>query len=92
MELENVAVYHLMLGTHLLPVETRGAPHPRVLEAPGHILVDQPRHIEDGLTPFHGEWPSEIGLLTGDLGVHPDNTEMHLQPLPQLFETLPGGR
>src|SRR5262245_26892112 len=83
-----------MLATHVLALESRGSPHPRMAERPREILVDEPRHVLDRLPPPQSERVAPVGRTAGCLRVDPHDAEVAEEPRPDLTESraADGGR
>lgn len=80
MEFENVAVDDSVVGSNLLAIKACGSPHAGVLEATGDVFVHEASRVVDGLATAYGERPSEVGWLSGDLCVGPDDLEVIHEP------------
>ena len=88
MNLHDVAVGHLVLGTYLLPIERFAPPDARKLDVVAELLVHLASHVEHGLSVPHGEWPIRIGRLPGRLSVNAHDPERPKQPRADLVELL----
>ena len=88
-QLEHVAILDNVIATHLLGVEVRMAPHPRVLQVGGDVAVDESCDVPDGRARWQGVRAVRIDILAGDLRVHTHDTEVVEQPRREFLEPLP---
>ena len=78
MQLYDIAVLKGMVSFRHHPVVLTGAPDAGILQAAAEVLMHFRGGVLEGTPPGEHDGVVELGLLTGRLGIYPDNIQ-HLE-------------